>query len=81
MRLTGEDGSSSIRTTYFVNENGEWKHRFGQEEKDLFGPGVTYEEWVDEEEDPSAGSEQYQNAPSPDELFPEDTNGDKGEEI
>ncbi len=48
VRLTGEDGSSSIRITYFVNENGEWKHRFGQEEKDLFGPGVPYEEWIDE---------------------------------
>ncbi len=49
VRLTGEDGSSSVRTTYFVNENGEWKHRFGQEEKDLFGPGVPYEEWVEQE--------------------------------
>lgn len=47
VRLTGEDGSSSIRTTYFVLENGEWKHRFGQEEIDLFGPGVPFDEWVD----------------------------------
>ncbi len=46
VRLTGEDGSSSIRTTYFVYEGGSWKHRFGQEEIDLFGPGVPYEEWV-----------------------------------
>ncbi len=48
VRLTGEDGSSSIRTTYFVLEDGEWKHRFGQEEMDLFGPGVPFDEWVDE---------------------------------
>jgi hypothetical protein len=47
VRLTGEDGSSSVRTTYFVYEDGEWKHRFGQEEKDLFEPGVPFEEWVD----------------------------------
>ncbi len=47
VRLTGEDGSSSIRTTYFVNENGEWKHRFAQEEIDLFEPGVPFDEWVD----------------------------------
>ncbi len=46
-RLTGEDGSSSIRTTYFVNEGGEWLHRFGQEENDLFEPGVPFDEWVD----------------------------------
>ncbi len=81
VRLTGEDGSSSIRTTYFVDENGEWKHRFGQEETDLFEPGVPFDEWVDGQGDPSAGSERYQNMPSPDELFPEDINGDEGEEI
>ena len=46
VRLTGEDGSSSVRTTYFVNEDGEWKHRFGQEENDLFGPGMPFDEWV-----------------------------------
>ncbi len=46
MRLTGEDGSYSIRNACFVLENGEWKHRFGQEEKDLFGPEVPFDEWV-----------------------------------
>jgi serine/threonine protein kinase len=46
LRLTGEDGSSSIRTTYFVHEDGEWKHRFGQEEMDLFMPEASYEEFV-----------------------------------
>ena len=47
MRLTGEDGSSSIRDTYFVFENGEWKHRFAQEEEDLFMPESTYEEFLE----------------------------------
>ncbi len=48
VRLTGEDGSSSIRNTQFVFEDGEWLHRFAQEEIDLFEPGVSFEEWVDE---------------------------------
>ncbi len=47
VRLTGEDGSSSLRETYFVYENGDWLHRFGQEEKDLYEPGVPFDEWVD----------------------------------
>ncbi len=46
MRLTGEDGASSIRNTQFVLESGVWKHRFTQEEEDLFMPGVPFEEWV-----------------------------------
>ncbi len=49
VRLTGEDGSSSVRTTYFVYEDGAWKHRFGQEETDLFMPGTPYEEFVAEQ--------------------------------
>lgn len=81
LKLTGEDGSSSTRETYFVLEGEEWKHRFSQEETDLFGPGVPFDEWVDGQGDPSAGDEQYQNTPSQDELFPEDTNGDEGEGI
>lgn len=47
LRLTGEDGSSRIRTTYFVWEDGAWRHRFGQEEIDLFRPDLTYEEFVE----------------------------------
>lgn len=47
VRLTGEDGSISIRNTYFVLEDGVWKHRFTQEEEDLFGPGEPFEEWVE----------------------------------
>ncbi len=46
VRLTYEDGSFATRNTYFVLESGEWKHRFAQEEIDLFGPGVPFEEWV-----------------------------------
>jgi len=46
LRLTYEDGSSSMRATYFVLEDGEWKHAFGQEERDLFMPDATYEEFV-----------------------------------
>ncbi len=46
VQLTGEDGSSSVRTTYFVLEDGTWKHRFGQEEYDLFMPGVPFEEFI-----------------------------------
>lgn len=49
LRLTGEDGSSSVRTTYFVWENGAWRHRFGQEEIDLFRPDLSYEEFVEAE--------------------------------
>ena len=47
VRLTGEGGSTSIRNTYFVLEDGSWKHRFSQEEKDLFMPGVPFEEFVE----------------------------------
>ena len=46
VRLTGEDGSTSIRNTYFVYEDGAWKHRFAQEEIDLFMPGVSFGEFV-----------------------------------
>ncbi len=50
LRLTYEDGSSSSRTTYFVYEDGEWKHAFGQEEQDLFMPDASYEEFVEAQE-------------------------------
>ena len=46
LRLTYEDGSSSTRGTYFVYEDGEWKHAFSREEYDLFMPAVPYEEFV-----------------------------------
>jgi hypothetical protein len=46
LRLTYGDGTSSTRTTYFVQEDGTWQHRFGQEEYDLFLPDLSYEEFV-----------------------------------
>lgn len=46
VELTYADGSTSIRYTYFVYEDGEWKHRFSQEEYDLFMPDLSYREFV-----------------------------------
>ena len=46
LRLTYGDGSSSDRTTYFIYEDGSWKHRFSEEEDDLFMSDATYEEFV-----------------------------------
>ncbi len=46
VRITGEDGSSFVRDTYWVLEDGEWLHRFGQEEYDSLMPGVPFEEFV-----------------------------------
>jgi hypothetical protein len=39
--LTFEDGSTSLRNTYFVYEDGSWKHRFGAEEYELFATAGT----------------------------------------
>ncbi len=47
LRLTYGDGTSSYRETFFVYEDGAWKHRFGQEERDLFMPELSYEEFVE----------------------------------
>jgi hypothetical protein len=35
------------RNTYFLQEGGSWKHRFTQEEKDIFMPRLPYEEFVE----------------------------------
>jgi Domain of unknown function (DUF4352) len=43
---TFKDGTSITRDTFFVSEEGAWKHRFTQEEIDIFMPGVPYEEFV-----------------------------------
>ena len=37
---TFDDGSSLSRKTHFFQEDGSWKHRFTQEEKDIFMPGT-----------------------------------------
>lgn len=47
VRLTYGDGSSSMRDTYFVYEEGGWKHAFGKEERNLFMPRLSYEEFVE----------------------------------
>jgi len=46
LRLTYEDGSTAIRNTLFVLEDGVWKHRFTKEERNLFMPEASYEEFV-----------------------------------
>jgi len=43
---TFKDGTSLTRDTFFVSEEGAWKHRFSQEEIDIFMPGVPYDEFV-----------------------------------
>jgi hypothetical protein len=44
---TFKDGTSIGRDTFFVWEDGEWKHRFGQEENKIFMPDTSYEELVE----------------------------------
>ena len=39
--LTFGDGSTSLRNTYFVCEDGSWKQRFGSEEYELFATAQT----------------------------------------
>jgi hypothetical protein len=46
VRLTFEDGSTSIRNTYFVFEDGSWRHRFSQEEYDPFMADASYEKFL-----------------------------------
>lgn len=43
---TFKDGTSITRETYFVSEGGVWKHRFSEEEIEIFMPGVPYEQFV-----------------------------------
>jgi len=43
---TFKDGTSLGRDTFFVWQNGEWKHRFGQEVNELYMPDTSYEEFV-----------------------------------
>jgi hypothetical protein len=50
LRLTDEYGSASVRNTFFVLEDGSWKHRFGREEYNLFMPEASYEEFVEARE-------------------------------
>lgn len=41
-----EGGPSSIQGTYFVYEDGSWKHQFTEEEFDAFMPGASFEAFV-----------------------------------
>ena len=43
---TFEDGTSQVTDTYFIEEGGSWKHRFGPEEIGLFMPLASFEEFV-----------------------------------
>ena len=41
-----EDGTSITRNTYFVWEEGSWRHHLTEEEKEIFMPEASYEEFV-----------------------------------
>jgi len=43
---TFEDGTSIVRYTLFVQEDGIWKHRFTAEENAIFQPSVPYSDFV-----------------------------------
>jgi hypothetical protein len=53
---TFKDDSTLSRDTYFLYEDGTWKHLFTQEEINLFMPGTSFEEFVKAQKDSSAGS-------------------------
>ena len=44
--LTYAESLTSICNTYFVYEDGTWRHHFSQEEYELFMPDASYEEFV-----------------------------------
>lgn len=43
---TFTDGTFISRDTYFVWEDGWWRHHLTDEEKSIFMPGLPYEEFV-----------------------------------
>ncbi len=43
---TFRSGLTRSRTTYFVREDGAWKHRFSQQDDDVFLPDASYDEFV-----------------------------------
>jgi hypothetical protein len=47
---TFEDGTTSSRNTYFVDEDGSWKHRFSDEEFTLFMADTSFEEFSNAQE-------------------------------
>lgn len=44
---TYDSGYVDVRDTVFVEEGGGWKHRFVEEEMDLFRPDLSFEEFVE----------------------------------
>ena len=44
--LTYAEGLTSVCNTYFVYEDGPWRHRFSQVEYELFMPDASYERFV-----------------------------------
>jgi hypothetical protein len=69
--LTYGDGTTSTRLTYFVYENGSWKHRFGEEENDLFMPDASYEEFVAAQGGTASPSASGEQEPEPQEPEPQ----------
>ncbi len=47
---TFTDGTSITRETVFVWNDTYWSHHLTEEEKDIFMPGVPYEEFVEAQE-------------------------------
>jgi hypothetical protein len=58
---TFEDGTVIDRDTLFVFEDGVWKHRFGEEEIDIFMPEASFDEFVANQQ----GSSPSPSAPAP----------------
>ena len=54
---TFRSGEIRTRNTYFVWEDGTWKHRFSQEEDELFMPGVPFDEFVNRQQEGSPNQE------------------------
>lgn len=46
LNQTFESGVTSSRVTYFVREDGAWKHRFSQQDDAIFLPDASYDEFV-----------------------------------
>src|SRR5215207_10585609 len=57
---TFKDGSSLGRDTYFVYEDGSWKHQLTEEELALFTAGTSFEEFVKAQEGDSTDNEASQ---------------------
>ncbi len=54
---TFRSGETRSRNTYFVWEAGSWKHRFSQEEYELFMPGIAFDEFVNRQQERNLNQE------------------------